>query len=119
MLVWVGVAALGGLGAALRFLVDGTISARVNRDFPYGTLAVNITGAVALGLVIGLALAPNRALLAGTATVGAYTTFSTWMFETQRLGEDRQVRILGTNVIISLILGIAAAALGEAIGARL
>ena len=52
---------------------------------------VNLSGALLLGFLAGLALSPHVALLAGTAFVGSYTTFSTWMLETQRLGEERQV----------------------------
>ena len=115
-LVWAGVVVLGGVGAVLRFLVDGSVSARAGRAFPYGTLVVNLSGAFVLGLLAGLALGRDAALLAGTATVGAYTTFSTWMFETQRLGEDRQARYLLANVLVSLVAGLAVAALGRWIG---
>ena len=69
-----------------------------------------------LGFLTGLALAAEEALLAGTAAVGSYTTFSTWMFETQRLGEDRQVRYLAANLAVSLVAGVAAAAAGRWIG---
>ena len=55
----------------------------------------------------------SRALLAGTAFVGAYTTFSTWMLETQRLGEERQTRAAVANIVISVVLGMAAALLGQ------
>jgi CrcB protein len=115
-LVWAGVVVLGGVGAVLRFLVDATVSARTGRSFPYGTLVVNLSGAFVLGLLAGLALSRDAALLAGTATVGAYTTFSTWMFETQRLGEDRQVWSLLANLVVSLVAGLAVAALGRWIG---
>lgn len=118
-LVWVGVVLLGGAGAVLRFLVDGTVSSRVGRVYPYGTLVVNLSGALLLGLVTGLALSHQGALLAGTAAIGSYTTFSTWMFETQRLGEDRQVPGLAANIMVSLVVGIGAAALGRVIGSQL
>jgi fluoride exporter len=118
-IVWVGVVLIGGVGAVARFLVDAAVSARAGRVFPYGTLLVNLSGAILLGLVTGLALRPVGALLAGTAAIGAYTTFSTWMFETQRLGESRQVLALMANIVVSLVLGIAAAALGRLIGAQL
>ncbi|MGH3855197.1 MAG: fluoride efflux transporter CrcB [Pseudonocardiaceae bacterium] len=118
-LVWMGVVVIGGTGSVLRFLVDGAISSRTGSAFPYGTLVVNLSGAVLLGLLTGLALRPEVALLAGTAAVGSYTTFSTWMFETQRLGEDRQVRYLAANVLVSLVVGVAAAALGRLMGAEL
>lgn len=119
VLVWTGVVLLGGVGSVLRFLVDGAVGSRLGRDFPFGTLVVNVSGAVILGLLTGLALEGNAALLAGTATVGSYTTFSTWMLETQRLAEEREVRGAMVNVIGSLVLGVAAAAAGKAIGAWL
>jgi fluoride exporter len=119
VLVWTGVIVIGGLGSVLRFLVDGAVGSRLGRDFPFGTLVVNISGAVVLGLLTGLALGDTAALLAGTAAVGSYTTFSTWMIETQRLTEERELRGAVINVIASLALGIAAAAAGRAIGARL
>lgn len=118
-LVWAGVMLIGGAGAVLRFLVDGIVSARTGRAFPYGTMVVNISGAVILGLLAGLALPADAALLAGTAAVGSYTTFSTWMLESQRLTEERQVRKAGLNIGLSLVLGVAAAALGQAVGAAL
>jgi fluoride exporter len=117
--VWVGVLVIGGLGAVLRFLVDVTLSARLGRSFPYGTLAVNLSGSAVLGLLTGLALGREEALLAGTAAVGSYTTFSTWMFETQRLGEDRQAGYLVANLVVSLVAGVVAAAVGRWIGMQL
>ncbi len=118
-LVWVGVVLIGGAASVLRFLVDGAISSRFGRAFPFGTLVVNLTGAVLLGFVTGLALDRDGALLAGTAAIGSYTTFSTWMLETQRLGEDRQLPSMAANVVLSVVLGIAAAALGRVIGSLL
>ena len=117
--VWACVVVIGGVGSVLRFLVDRTVSGRVAGSFPYGTLAVNLSGALLLGLLSGLALSPHLALLAGTAFVGSYTTFSTWMLETQRLAEERQHRKAVLNVVVSLVLGVAAAALGRLIGAQL
>jgi fluoride exporter len=117
--LWAGTVLVGGAGSVLRFLVDGAIAARTGRTFPYGTLAVNLTGAASLGLIVGLALDHDEALLAGTAAVGSYTTFSTWMFESQRLGEDRQVLNLAANIVLSLVAGITAAALGLALGRHL
>lgn len=112
-LVYGGVLLFGGLGAVLRFIVDRAVSARLRRPFPYGTLVVNVSGALLLGLVIGLALGQEATLLAGTAVIGSYTTFSTWMFEAQRLGEDRQVLAMAANIVLSLVLGVAAAAAGQ------
>lgn len=116
LVVWVGVALIGGLGAVCRFVVDKTVSKRMARPFPVGTLVVNVSGAWLLGFFGGLALSPHAALLAGTAFVGAYTTFSTWMLETQRLGEERQVWPAVANIVISVVLGLGAAWLGLTMG---
>ena len=101
------------------FFVDRAVSSRVARPFPFGTLVVNVSGALLLGFLAGLALTPHLALLAGTAFVGSYTTFSTWMLETQRLAEERQVWPAVANIVVSLVLGLAAAWLGLSIGFRL
>ena len=118
-LVWAGVVLIGGCGSVLRFVVDGAVGARLGKGFPFGTLVVNLSGAMILGLITGLALGSSQALLAGTAAVGSYTTFSTWMLETQRLTEERQNRWAALNVIVSLLLGVTGAALGRLIGAQL
>jgi CrcB protein len=117
-LVWAGVVLLGGVGAVCRFLLDKAVSRRHSLRFPLGTLAVNLSGAMLLGFVGGLACNPHIALLAGTAFVGSYTTFSTWMLETQRLGEERQAVAAVANIVISVVLGVAAAWVGLQIGAR-
>jgi CrcB protein len=115
MLVWIGVALLGGVGAVARFAFDGAVSERTGDAFPWGTLAVNVSGSLLLGLLTGAHLAGDALLLAGTALLGSYTTFSTWMLESHRLGEDGRTRALLGNLAISLALGLAAAALGRAL----
>jgi len=119
MLVWGGVLLAGGAGAVLRFVVDRTVARRAARSFPFGTLTVNVSGAALLGLLGSLALNRHAALLADTAFIGSYTTFSTWMLETQRLGEERQVLDAVANVVASIVLGLAAALLGQWIAGRL
>lgn len=114
--VWIGVAVLGGVGALGRFALDSAISSRFGRDFPLGTLAVNGSGAFLLGMLLGAALPADAYLLAGTAVIGSYTTFSTWMLETQRLGEDGEARGLALNVALSIVIGLAAAELGRLLG---
>jgi fluoride exporter len=118
VVVWGGVIVLGGVGAVLRFLVDRAVSSRIVRSFPFGTLVVNLSGALVLGAIAGLALSPHLALLVGTALVGSYTTFSTWMLETQRLGEERQIWPAVANIVVSVACGLAAAALGLWLGGR-
>jgi CrcB protein len=117
--LWSAMVMVGGLGSVCRFGLDRAVAARMARAFPFGTLAVNLSGATLLGAITGLALSPTGALLAGTAFVGAYTTFSTWMLETQRLAEERLIGAAAVNVAVSVLLGICAAAIGQWIGARL
>lgn len=114
--VTLGVAVLGGAGAVARFLLDGAVSACAGRTFPWGTLAVNVTGAFALGVLSGAAVSGDAARLLGTGLLGGYTTFSTWMFESHRLGEDGRGRAAGANLAVALVLGLAAAALGRTVG---
>jgi CrcB protein len=118
-ILWLCVLLIGGVGSVLRFLIDGAVAGRAGKAFPFGTLAVNISGALLLGFVTGLALNHDAALLAGTAAVGSYTTFSTWMLETHRVSEERQMLVAASNVVVSLVLGVAAAAAGRWIGASL
>ena len=114
--VLVGVGLFGGLGAIGRFLLDGAVAARVGDRFPWGTLAVNLTGALALGLLVGAELGGDALRLVGTGLLGAYTTFSTWMFESQRLAEDGEFGRGLANLLVSLFLGLAVAWAGREIG---
>ncbi len=110
---------LGGLGAVGRFLLDGAIASRLGREFPFGTLAVNLTGTLALGILVGAAVSDDVLRLASTGLIGAYTTFSTWALESHRLGEDGQ-RVAGLiNFAASLVLGVAVAWTAQQIGAAL
>ena len=118
-LVVIAIGLVGGIGAIGRFLLDGAVSARVARSFPWGTLAVNLTGAFALGVLAGAAVSGDALRLAGTGFLGAYTTFSTWMLETHRLAEDGESRPAVANVVVSLALGLACAWLGRELGAAL
>lgn len=115
LLLWGGVLLAGGTGSVLRFLVDSALARRVTRPFPIGTLAVNISGAALLGFLSGIALSHTAAVLVGVALIGSYTTFSTWMLETQRLGEERQIWPAIGNLVMSVTLGLAAVLLGQAI----
>jgi len=103
---WLGIAALGGVGAVARFLLDRAVSARAGTTFPWGTLAVNVTGSFALGAV-------GANVVVGTGLIGAYTTFSTWMLESHRLAEDGRRRAAVVNIVGSLVVGVPAAWLGR------
>lgn len=111
ILAWVGLAVAGGVGAVLRLFVDGSLS-RWGQGLPAGTFVVNVSGAFVLGLLDGLVLPPHAALVFGTGLVGAYTTFSTWMFETQRLVEERRLVPAVGNVVLGVAVGVGAAVLG-------
>jgi CrcB protein len=116
-LVWVGVAGLGALGALGRFTLDGAVSARWPSDFPFGTLAVNLSGGFVLGMLVGLGVSGDALLLFGTGLLGAYTTFSTWMFEAQRLFEDGEWRLAWLNLAGPMAAGVATTGLGWLAGA--
>jgi fluoride exporter len=105
----------GGAGAFARFLVDGLVSERLGSGFPWGTFAVNVSGAFVLGVVAGSTLHGDALVLVATGVLGSYTTFSTWMFESHRLGEDGQSWLLLANVALSVAAGLAAVALGRAL----
>jgi fluoride exporter len=116
VLFWIAVAPVGALGALARFTLDGAVQRRVSAAFPLGTLAVNLTGAFALGLLIGLGASGRGEELLGAAFLGSYTTFSTWMLETRRLLEDGDLLGAALNVFGSLAWGIAAAGVGWWLG---
>jgi CrcB protein len=118
-LAWVAVAALGGAMAIARFVVDSTVAARLGGSFPLGTLVVNLSGAVALGIFSGAALSGTAYTIVVGGGLGAYTTFSTWMLESHRAGEDGDARVLWANIAVSLLAGLAAVALGHWIGGLL
>jgi CrcB protein len=118
-LAWVAVGAIGGLMAIARFVVDSTVATRLDRDFPLGTLAVNLSGAVALGIFAGAALSGSAYTILAGGGLGAYTTFSTWMLESHRAGEGGDARVLWANIAVSLVAGLAAVALGHWIGGLL
>jgi CrcB protein len=112
--IWIAVALLGAIASVARFLLDSAVSARAG--LPLGTFVVNASGALVLGLLSGLAVRGEAFILAGTATLGSYTTFSTWMFETHRLAEEGERGPAIANALLGLLLGFAAALLGRTIG---
>jgi fluoride exporter len=119
ILVWIGVALLGGVGALLRFRLDGFVQVRVSGELPVGTFVVNLAGSFCLGLLTGLSVTGDALLLEGTALLGSFTTFSTWMLETERLGEEGESQLALVNLIGSFGGGLAAALLGWALGGAL
>ena len=116
-----GVALAGAVGAPARFLVDGFVRSRTRDDLPYGTLLINVSGSFLLGLLTGLALTrgfpQTPFVVLGSGFCGAYTTFSTFAFETVRLAEEGERSRALVNVAVSLVIGVTAAAGGFALAA--
>ena len=89
--VWIAFLVAAAVGAPARYLLDGLIQDRTRGEFPWGTCVVNVSGSFILGLLSGLALyhafPADAKIVLGTGFCGAYTTFSTFTFETVRLAE--------------------------------
>lgn len=119
VLVWIGVGAFGAIGALARFRVAGAVTARRPSAFPYGTFVVNISGGFTLGLLTGLGVSADATLVFGTGLLGGYTTFSTWMVEAQRLGEDASWVAMSSYLLGSMLAGLAAGGAGWLLGGEL
>jgi CrcB protein len=119
-----GVVALGGaLGAVARYAVGGWVHAKLGPSFPYGTFVINVSGSFILGLFATLALSlawsDHWRLLIAVGFVGAYTTFSTFEYETlQLIAEGGRYRAAVLNLVGSVVVGFGAAYLGM-VAARL
>ena len=110
----------GGLGAGVRFVVDGLIRSRVRTAFPWATTIINVSGSFALGLIIGATLSnvlPQEfAVVLGTGFLGGYTTFSTASYETVQLIRQRRYVASLISGVLMLLFSVVAAGLGLWIG---
>lgn len=109
------VALAGGLGAATRFVVDAAVTRRNPTRFPLGTLVINVTGSLLLGLLVGWA--PGRAegdlvAIAGTGFLGGYTTFSTASVEAFRLVRTERRWAAAAYAAGTMLASVAAAGVG-------
>ena len=104
----------------MRYHIEGVIAPRQHSPFPLSTLIVNVAGSLLLGLVVGLTVSNRLSeawlVWAGTGFLGAFTTFSTFTYETVRLIEDRAWRYAGWNLLLSGPLSFSAAAIGYVLG---
>ena len=118
---WVAFVIAGAVGAPARYLVDGAVGDRSAGVFPWGTFVVNVTGSLVLGFVTGLAMyhafPTEPKVVLGAGFCGAYTTFSTFTFETVRLVEAGAVNEALRNALGTLVTCAVAAAAGLAIAA--
>jgi fluoride exporter len=122
-MAWIAFLVAAAIGAPARYLLDGFVQDRTGGAFPWGTFVVNVSGCLVLGTITGLGMyhgldAATRVVV-GTGGMGAYTTFSTFSFETVRLAEDGALNDALRNVVASLIVGLAAASVGLALTALL
>lgn len=120
--VWIGIA--GAAGALGRYAVSGMVAGRARGAFPWGTFVVNITGCFVLGLAVVLLTerfvpAPNVRIAVTVGFLGAYTTFSTFSFETMRLIEDGAIFVAVGNVLASVAAGLIAVMVGTWLGRAL
>lgn len=119
--LWVG---LGGfLGANARYLLGGWIAARYGTLFPLGTFVINVTGSFILGFFLTLAqervlIHPNVRLLFAVGFVGAYTTFSTFEYESMRLLQDGELLWSLVNLVGSVLTGGVAVLAGIILASR-
>lgn len=116
-LVFVLAAACGGVGAATRYLVDLGIARIVGTWFPWGVMVINITGSLALGVVVGML--PGAVFVIGAGFLGGYTTFSTAMIDTVALWRDGARRASVLHAVGMLLASVAAAGAGLALAAML
>lgn len=113
MTLWL-VASGGAFGALSRYLIGRWITSKVRTGFPYGTFAINLTGAILLGAVYALNLNASLQALLGDGFLGAFTTFSTFMYEGFGLMKNRHRWSALYYILGSLVLGIVGFAMGFA-----
>jgi fluoride exporter len=105
-----------GVGAVARYVVDRGLTRRTGGSFPTGTLVVNVTGSLLLGLVTGLGLhhglGANAVAVVGAGVAGGYTTFSTWAWETLALVQTGERPMAAAYGLGSYVACLAAAAAG-------
>jgi CrcB protein len=110
------VALAGALGALSRYGVHGFVQSRTASRFPYGTVVVNLSGSFVLGLIVGLAtyqgLDADVRTVVGTGFIGAYTTFSSFSYDTFGLLEEGATPAAWVNALGSIAGGLAAATAG-------
>ena len=112
---WAAVGLLGGAAAGARYLLDAEVSARTSLGFPFGILAVNLSGAFVLGVVAGSALHGESLTIVAGGLIGSFTTFSSLMLDTYLLGSAERGHLAWANVVISVLAGFFALAIGHGI----
>jgi CrcB protein len=114
----------GAIGALLRFWISNGVHALLGRDFPYGTLTVNVLGSLIMGLcyvllVERMSAGPEWRAFIIIGVLGAFTTFSTFSMETFNLIEAGQLFKAVANVMLSVVVCVLAAWLGVLAGRQI
>ena len=118
--LWLAVAAIGGCGAIARFVIDALIAGRVGRDFPLGTLAINLTGTLLLGVLVGARGQQATSICSPAPRPSAPTRRSPpGCLRPTALPRMRNYGPAVLNAVLSLLLGFGAALLGRTIGLHL
>jgi CrcB protein len=117
VLVWGAMAVAGGAGALARYGMVLLLERRMTGPAPLAILLVNLSGALAIGVCAGAGLHGDARMIVATGFLGGYTTFSTWMVQSDELARNMAgPRWAAANLVASLLLGFGAVALGVAIG---
>jgi CrcB protein len=111
----------GFVGAIARYWLGSYIGGKMGTRFPYGTFVINISGSFFIGLILTLLAErthwnPNLRYLIPIGFIGAYTTFSTFEYETLRTVQDGQIWIAFLNIRLSVVVGFAAVWAGVVAG---
>lgn len=118
--VFLALSVAGGVGAILRFVLDGAVRARWPSGFPIGTAIINVSGSFVLGLLTGLGasglMSHDWVMIVGTGAMGGYTTFSTASIETVRLAQERRYGLATLNGVGVMLLALGAAWAGLTLG---
>lgn len=122
-MTWVVVGFFGAFGALARYGVSGVVQRMWRTTFPVGTLVVNVSGAFAAGVLMGLAtgrsLPDVLVVAAAVGFLGGYSTFSTWMVESVLAAETGGrvgIRRATENLVVPLVAGVIVAGIGYALG---
>ena len=110
---YLAVAAGSALGGTLRYFLGGSVLSRIAVPFPFATFVINVTGSFIVGFFLTLAaerlnFSPHMRLAIAVGFVGAYTTFSTFEYETARLIEEHGWTLAVLNVVLSVVVGFVA-----------
>lgn len=114
----------GGIGTISRYFISGTMQSLLGARFPYGTLIVNLLGCFLIGLLTVVLdqkfqMAPNLRLIVIVGFLGAFTTFSTFIFETANLIRDGQSLTAFLNVAVSVVIGFTVFRMGVLLGQQI